>query len=287
MVLLAAIKGNLVATKLERTYPAYQGHEPYVHLCFSPADTALAATLLAALRERGVRVWYSLGKTADKAILSQRQSRANNSSLLVLVLTDAARQDRDVKGTALFQLSRGKPIVCIDADHADKGLSMGLPADLAHVDAWHLPDAHATCEALMRCEGFSYDLIGEPAEPATTPTRGRALTLALLALAALLVAMGLAGASMGWFVDDSLHAGDTLALESPELIVAARAALEGGDITAESAATVRVLRLSSLPDDLSELDAFSGLERLEIPQDQAARATALLGDAAYEIVLVG
>lgn len=149
-----------------------------------------------------------------------------------------------------------------------------------------MPNMRAAGEELLHCNGFSYDLIGAPVAPAAKAP-GRALTLALLALAALLVAIGLAGARLGWFVDDGLHANDTLDLESPALIVAARAALEGGSITPESAATIRVLRLSELPENLSELDAFTGLERLEIPQDQADRATELLDNERIRIVLVG
>ena len=65
-----------------------------------------------------------------------------------------------------------------------------------------------------------------------------------------------------------------------------RAAVGGGAITEENVAALTTLRLKELPADEEELRKLPALERLEIPQSEAADALRLL-DEGYTVVLYG
>ena len=277
----AAVRGSAF-----REHPPYRGSEPYLNLCFSEADAPAAGDLLSALSSRGVRVWYEDGHASDGAARKAAQERANGASLTVVWSSETSRDDRRIKASALYQQSKGRPVIVVDADRSGGGPTLGLAPGTAHVDAWAMAGAAEVEEALVRTPGFTQELIGEKPPAPAACGRSRALALALSAVALAALVLALFGAQAGWFADSALHADDTLPLTSPELIVAARSELDGAPITPESAAEIRVLTLAALPDDLSELSWFEGLERLEIPQDEAEAARALLEQGVpYEIVL--
>ena len=163
---------------LYRHYPPYEGREPYLFLCFSDADAARVKSLLEQLYERGCRVWYSLGKTSDIRERSRRQERMQDASLTVLYLTDHARNDVDVKSAVLFCQAKEQPIICVDTDLKDRGLSMGLTEKVRHISSE---------SELIRTEGFSQELVGPPI---VTPGGGQKKVVIILVILAVILIFG-------------------------------------------------------------------------------------------------
>ena len=90
-----------MASKAEKFYPPYEGEEPYIHLCFSDRDERKVRPLLRRLLLRGCRVWYSMGEARDRSTLTGRNQRMLGAGITVLYLTEAARQDTELKNKLL------------------------------------------------------------------------------------------------------------------------------------------------------------------------------------------
>ena len=148
--------------KMEKRFPPYQGREPYLYFCFSAADRKRVRPLLERMYARGTRVWYSIGKPRDLAERREREARMTGAALVVLYLTAAARGDVDFKNAALYCQDRGLRLLCIDADGGDSALSFGFTAKARHLDGLAYHSAVSLEAALVRCEGFSQELIGRP-----------------------------------------------------------------------------------------------------------------------------
>ena len=147
--------------KIQRGCPPYEGTDPYLYFCFAEKDREAVFPLLEYLYLRGVRIWYSVENTADIRKLNRQQERMNQASLLVIYLTENARNDERVKNSLLYY-QHGKPVIGIDTDDGDNELAFGMTARAQHVDGRNGRNPEELEADLIRTEGFSQELIGEP-----------------------------------------------------------------------------------------------------------------------------
>lgn len=275
-----------MSTNPEKSFPVCRGEAPYLFFCFSAADARRVRPLMERMYARGTRVWYTSGRARDRAERVERERRMKNASLAVVYITEAARGDVDFKNAVLYCQDCGMPILCVDADEGDSGLAFGLTAKAQHLKARAYRSAEKLEEALIRCEGFSQELIGEERIKPKPRFLKAAVTLAVISL--LVLGVVIYGSRMlGWFVPEtgSMYE-DSVVITDETLRAAVRAAVGGGEITEEKLASLTTLRLKTLPEDGSELALLGALTRVEIPQDRAAEALWLL-DAGYTVVLYG
>ncbi|MBR3276000.1 MAG: hypothetical protein IKG08_05255 [Eubacterium sp.] len=256
----------------------YEGDKPYMFFCFSDADAAKIRPLLARLYARGVRIWYHTGKSSDMAERAFRQQRMKGAALTVLYLTDAARADLDMKSDILSCQARGCPVICIDTDTGDSGLSMGLTDAVRHIQAYKGTPPEDTEEKLIRTEGFTQELVGEPRQVSEAAGTG-SLVKVLLVIAAVMIAAGI------FLAIYKNRPKDTVSLTDPVIEEAVREACDSGVLTEEILAGITVLRLSAVPEQTDDLALLPSLVRLEIPLEDAAGAEKLLESGLYEIAL--
>ena len=271
--------------KATKAFPPYAGKEPYLYLCFSDADQKRVRPLLGRLWRRGVRVWYAADNGATAQALRANEERMRSAALVVLYLDDAFRADVTAKGRALACHMRGQTLLCLNTDGGDSGLSIGLPSDTPTLSL-EGASPHEIEAALLRAKGFTQDLLGPPQKEASHWVRALAVTVAVLA------ALLLTGALLyGRFsAPDAVEPQetDTVFFSDPTLTAAVRSAINGL-ITEVSLPGVTTLRLSALPEDLSELALLPNLTRIELTQDAVlsdAERVLTLSDT-YEIVLIG
>ena len=119
-------------------------------------------TLVRLLLKRGLRLWYSTGPAGSADELLRRQQRALGAEMTVVYLTDAMTQDQDGKASILVNQKNGRKILCIDRDAADRALTMGLHESVPHLAAWQYPTTEDLEEALIRSDGFTQEMFGEP-----------------------------------------------------------------------------------------------------------------------------
>ena len=277
-------------TALEKSYPAYLGNEPYLHLCFSEKSSKKVLALLRRLRLRGVRVWYGAEASSDRSIREAMHERMVGAALTVIYLDEAFRSDPIAKSKLLACQREKHRMICLNTDGGDGGLSIGLHADACEVKLNRGASAEEAERALLHADGFSQELIGTPEKPERK--RVRILTIiVIIAAAALLTAGAL------YFLqhrnvtppEEPTVPTDTVTIEDERIREAISNSLGGGLLTEENLQTVTVLRLEgdTLPDDLSALKLLPALETIELSQPAAGKASAYPELSGYTIELYG
>ena len=262
----------------------YEGDEPYLYLAFADADAARIHELVRLLLRRGVRIWYSTGPAGSAEELLRRQQRALGASLTVVYLTDAMTQDQDGKASILVNQKNGRKILCIDRDASDRALTMGLHESVPHLAAYQYRKTEDLEEALVRAEGFTQEMIGEPVYLSKGGLTGR-LTALLCVLSVLLLGGFLGLRVFHWFQPVETPQ-DSVTFTDPTVRDAVRAAAGGGVLTEENAAAVTELRLDRLPDSWEDLALLPNLQRILLPQEAVQKAQSLPGED-VTLVLTG
>ena len=270
-----------MANNTETCYPPYGGKEPYIHLCFSDRDERKIRPLLRRLLLKGCRVWYCVGQTRNRATQLDRNEHMLGAGLTVLYLTEAARADTELKNRLLVCQKARQPILVLNTDGGDSGLSLGLTGEAsANLLEGHASDA---VDAILHGRGFSQLFLGDPL-PVYDRLWLRRINRFLLLLA-LLLAVG-AGvyvylhppvfpsdpAERAEVIEATPEPRDTALIEDEALQASARAAIGGGLLTEESLSTIETLHLSQLPQDAEELALFPHLTTLVLSQEAAQAA---------------
>lgn len=285
----------------EKQYPPYTGNDPYLFLCFSAPAGKKTLGLLNRLCLRGVRVWYPLKNTAARAEREASDRRMLSASLTVILLDEAFRNDPAAKGRLLACQRAGHRIVCLNTDGGDSGLSIGLLPGAEEIRFLRGARAEELEYELIRSEGFSRELIGDPGKQ-KIPFFKTAVILTL-SLAALLLAAGLIryffvprpigpvppSSEQTLVPQVTALPGDTVSFSDASVREAVRNALGGGFLTKERLSGVTSLRLEGdqLPEDLSDLSLLPSLKTVLLSQVAATGVPSQSELSGYEIELYG
>ena len=268
----------------QKQAPPYEGEEPYLYLAFADADAGKLGELVRLLKKRGLRIWYSTGPAGSAEELLRRQQRALGAEMTVVYLTDAMTQDQDGKASVLVNQKNGRKILCLDRDETDRALTMGLHESVPHLAAWKYSKTEDLEEALIRSDGFTQEMFGEPVLLEKGGMTGR-LTALLCTLAVLLVLGSFLGLRVfHWFQPEIPQ--DEVVLADETIRGAVRAAVGGGVLTKENTAAIEELRLDSLPSSWEDLEKLPGLQRIALPQEAVMTAESL-PDGNLVVVLTG
>ena len=267
----------------QKRYPPYEGGEPYLYFAFAEADSAKAWQIMRILLERGCRVWYGSGPSGNADELLRRQKRAEDANLTLLYLTDAACADKDTKSNILVNQKNGKHILCLDPDGADRRLSMGLYETVPHLPLYRLKSGKEIENAVIRAEGFSQEILGEPVRVEGGGSLGK-LTALFCVLAVLLALASFIGVRyLRWFQPE---VPDEVPFTDPVILSAVRNAARGGAITEDLVSEITVLRLSGMPESWEELEKLPALTTVTLPQ-QALLEEGTLPDGDITVELTG
>ena len=267
----------------QKRYPPYEGSEPYLYFAFAEADSAKAWQIMRILLERGCRVWYGSGPSGNADELLRRQERAEDANLTLLYLTDAACADKDTKSNVLVNQKNGKHILCLDPDGADRRLSMGLYETVPHLPLYRLKSRKEIENAVIRAEGFSQEILGEPVRVEGGGSLGK-LTALFCVLAVFLALASFIGVRyLRWFQPE---VPDEVPFTDPVILSAVRNAARGGAITEELVSEITVLRLSGMPESWEELEKLPALTTVTLPQ-QALLEEGTLPDGDITVELTG
>ena len=256
--------------------PPYEGTEPYLYLAFADADAGRIGGLVRLLLKRGLRLWYSTGPAGSADELLRRQQRALGAEMTVVY--------QDGKASILVNQKNGRKILCIDRDAADRALTMGLHESVPHLPAWQYPKTEDLEEALIRSDGFTQEMFGEPVLIRRSSLTGR-LTAVLCASALLLVLGGFLGLRVFYWFQPEMPQ-DEIIFADETIRSAVRAAVGGGVLTEENTAAIEELRLDSLPSGWEDLEKLPKLKRIVFPQEAVLEAESL-PDAGVVLVLTG
>lgn len=267
----------------QKRYPPYEGSEPYLYFAFAEADSAKAWQIMRILLERGCRVWYGSGPSGNADELLRRQKRAEDANLTLLYLTDAACADKDTKSNILVNQKNGKHILCLDPDGADRRLSMGLYETVPHLPLYRLKSRKEIENAVIRAEGFSQEILGEPVRVEGGGSLGKLTALFCVLAVLLALASFIGGRYLRWFQPE---VPDEVPFTDPVILSAVRNAARGGAITEELVSEITILRLSGMPESWEELEKLPALTTVTLPQ-QALLEEGTLPDGDITVELTG
>ncbi len=285
----------------EKQYPPYTGNDPYLFLCFSAPAGRKTLGLLSRLCRRGVRVWYPPEKSGARSEREANGKRMLSASLTVILLDEALRNDPAAKGRLLACQRAGHKIVCLNTDGGDSGLSIGLLPGAEEIRFSRGARAEEFEYELIRSEGFSRELIGEPVRQRNSFVKTAViltLTLAALLLAAGLILYLFAPRPAGPvppFTEQTpvpqatALPGDTVFFSDASVREAVREMLGGGLLSVERLSEVTTLHLEGdkLPEDLSDLALLPALKTILLSQAAAKEVPSRSELFGYEIELYG
>ena len=262
-----------MASKTETYYPPYMGAEPYIHLCFSDRDERKVRPLLRQLLLRGCRVWYCVGYSRDRTSGNARSQRMLGAGLTVLFLTDSARRDTELKNQLLVCQKARQPILVLNTDGGDRGLSLGLTGQFSSVTPG--TGASELVGAIFHSPYFSQLYRGDPL-PVYDRLWLRRISVLLIVLALLLAG----GAGAYRYLnppapppqEEVAPPEDAVLFQDEALREAVRFAIGGGPITEEAVAELESLYLSQLPENPKELALLPRLTTLILSEAAAQGA---------------
>jgi hypothetical protein len=120
---------------LDKPFPAYQGDEPYVFVCYAHDDKAVVYPEIAWLRERGINVWYDEGIPAGsnwRAAIGD--SLLTAKSVLFYVSGSSLRSDHCNRE---INLALDEGIAIVPVYLKDVALTTDLRVGLSRVQALH------------------------------------------------------------------------------------------------------------------------------------------------------
>ena len=126
-------------------FPAYEGDEPYVFVCYAHADRAVIYPELVRLRDAGVNVWYDEGISPGSEWTEEIADAINGCSQFLYYVSPASVESRNCRDEVAFVHDLGKPMITVHLELTElRGglrLSIGttqalLKYDIAGQDYW-------------------------------------------------------------------------------------------------------------------------------------------------------
>jgi hypothetical protein len=123
---------------VERPFPAYDGDEPFVFVCYAHDDAEIVYQELTWLRDHGVNIWYDEGITPGEEFPERLGKAILGASLVLFYISPRSVGSRHCRNEVFFSLDRETPVLAV---HLEK---TALPPGLAL--------STGTAQAIMRYE---------------------------------------------------------------------------------------------------------------------------------------
>ena len=98
---------------MKKPVPAYSGHEPFIFVSYSHADTAVVYPEIYRLQEMGFNVWYDEGIDAGDEWTQTLASAIVESVNCIYFVTPTSVRSEHCRREVSFAQSREKPVIAI------------------------------------------------------------------------------------------------------------------------------------------------------------------------------
>ena len=123
---------------MDKPFPAYEGDEPYVFVCYAHDDAKIVYPEILWLRDRGINIWYDEGISAGAEFPERLGKAILGASLVLFYVSPDSVSSRHCRDEVYFGMDQDTPIL---ASHIAK---TEMPPGLAL--------STGTTQALMRHE---------------------------------------------------------------------------------------------------------------------------------------
>ncbi len=130
---------------MERPFPAYEGDESYVFVCYAHDDAALVYPEITQLKDAGYRIWYDEGISPGREWTEELGNAIKRCAQFLYYVSPVSAASRNCRDELLFARELGKPMIALYIEEtelpAGLRLSIGssqalLKYDIAEEDYW-------------------------------------------------------------------------------------------------------------------------------------------------------
>ena len=127
---------------MDRPFPAYDGDEPYVFVCYAHKDARVVYEELSWLRDRGVNIWYDEGITPGEEFPERLGKAILNASLVLFYVSPCSVASRHCRNEVFFSLDRDTPVLAIHLERTELPPGLALSTGTAQaIMRYELPEA--------------------------------------------------------------------------------------------------------------------------------------------------
>jgi pimeloyl-ACP methyl ester carboxylesterase len=149
---------------VDKPFPAYQGDNPYVFVCYAHNDEDVVYPEIAWLREHGINIWYDEGISAGKVWRRELAEVIQGAAKILYYISNASLQSEHCNREVNYALDKGIEIVPVYMDESE--LTPELDLALNRVQALHRADDTRYRQHLLEGLGRSTAINAELAETA-------------------------------------------------------------------------------------------------------------------------
>lgn len=179
---------------MKKPFPAYEGNDAYVFVCYAHADAKTVYPELAWLREQGVNVWYDEGISAGAEFPERLGNAILGASLVLFYVSPNSVQSRHCRDEVYFGMDKDKPVLALHIELAEMppGLALSTGTTQALL-RYELPQDEYRRKLLAAVSATGKVDLGSLSKPAITPWQRRRSQLRRHALPFTIVAVAIAG----------------------------------------------------------------------------------------------
>ena len=153
---------------MDRPFPAYQGDDPYVFVCYAHEDSDVVYPELTWLHEQGVNLWYDEGISAGKNWRAAIGTSLLGASHVLFYISARSLESDHCNREINLALDEGKDVVPIYLE--DVELTPDLKVGLNRVQALHRDQDASYQQHLLDALGQS---ASTPSQPVSSPVHRR------------------------------------------------------------------------------------------------------------------
>lgn len=130
---------------MERPFPAYEGDESYIFVCYAHDDAALVYPEITQLKDAGFCIWYDEGISPGREWTEELGNAIKRCAQFLYYVSEVSAASRNCRDELLFARELGKPVIALYIEEtelpAGLRLSIGssqalLKYDIAEGDYW-------------------------------------------------------------------------------------------------------------------------------------------------------
>ncbi len=106
---------------MEKPFPAYQGTDPYVFVCYAHEDEDVVYPEMGWLHEQGVNLWYDEGISAGRIWRAEIGDAIQSATTILFYVSKASLGSSHCNREINFALDEDKTILPIYLEEVERG----------------------------------------------------------------------------------------------------------------------------------------------------------------------
>ena len=171
---------------MDKPFPAYQGDEPYVFVCYAHEDEDVVYPEIGWLHEQAINLWYDEGISAGKNWLAAIGDALLRASHVLFYISERSLKSDHCNREINLALNEGKEVVPVYLE--DVALTPDLKVGLSRVQALHRDQDASYQQHLLNSLGRTVEATSQ--SPSQKPKSHWRISASIGLISAILIGMG-------------------------------------------------------------------------------------------------